>query len=109
MVHLPRQTPAGEAEDREHQCDDRQNGWDAADPSLKRRDRRRQHEREKDGEGNRHEHGLRPVQDDHDEHTSRERHPRFQCSRHVIHQAAPVVCAFSRSGKLAREKAIRAA
>ena len=85
MVHLPRQTPAGETEDREHQRDHREHGWDAADPSLKPGDRGSQHEREKDGEGDRDEHGLRPVQDDHDEHTPGERHPRFQCSRHVIH------------------------
>ena len=34
MVHLPRQTPAGETEDREHQRDHRENGRDAADPTL---------------------------------------------------------------------------
>ena len=92
MVHLPRQTPAGETEDREHQRDHRENGRDAADPALKPGDRRSQHEREKDGERDRHEHGLRPVQDDHDEHTPGERHPRFQCLRRVIHQAQPFVC-----------------
>ena len=83
MVHLPRQTPAGETEDREHQRDHRENGWDAADPTLKPGDRRSQHEREQDGERDRHEHGLRPVQDDNDEHTPGERHPRRQGLRRV--------------------------
>ena len=75
MVHLPRQTPAGETEDAEHQRHHRENGWDASDPSLKPCDRRTQHEREQDGERDRHDDGLRPVQDDHDEHTPGERHP----------------------------------
>ena len=89
IVHLPRQTPAGETEDREHQRDHRENGWDAADPTLKPGHRRSQHEREKDGECDRHEHGLRPVQNDNDEHTPGECHPRFQRLRRVSHQAQP--------------------
>jgi hypothetical protein len=62
MVHLSRQTPAGKTEDGDHQRDDREDGWDAADPSFKPSDRRSQHEREKDGECDRHEHCLPPVQ-----------------------------------------------
>jgi hypothetical protein len=77
MVHLSRQTPAGETNDGEHQRDHRENRRDAADPTLQPGDRRSQHEREKDGERERHEHGLRPIQDDDDEHTPGERHPRF--------------------------------
>ena len=91
MVHLPRQTPAGETEDREHQRDHRENSWDAANPSFKPGDRRSQHEREKDGECERHEYGLRPVQDDHDEHTPGERHPPPQCLRRIIHKARPIL------------------
>ena len=87
MVHLPRQTPAGETEDREHQRDHRENSGDAADPSFKPGNRRSQHEREQDGECDRHEYGLRPVQDDNDEHTPGERHPPPQCLRRVIHKA----------------------
>ena len=93
MVHLPRQTPAGETENREHQRDHREHGRDAADPPLKPGDGRRQDEREQDGERERHEHGLCPVQNDDDEHAPGERHPRLQCLRRVIHQAQPFVCA----------------
>jgi hypothetical protein len=85
MVHLPRQTPAGQTEDREDERAQRENGWNPADPTLEPGDGRSQHEREKDGEGDRHEHGLCPVQDDHDEHTSGERDPRFQGLRRDIH------------------------
>ncbi|HEY3158553.1 MAG TPA: hypothetical protein VGJ78_06300 [Vicinamibacterales bacterium] len=55
MVHLLRQPPTGETEDGEHQRDHRENGWDASDSSFKPCDRRTQHEREKDGERDRHE------------------------------------------------------
>ena len=89
MVHLPRQTPAGETEDREHQRDHSEHSWDAADPSFKPGNRRSQHEREKDGECERHEYGLRPVQDDNHEHTPGERHPPPQCLRRIIHKARP--------------------
>jgi hypothetical protein len=75
MVHLPRQTPAGETEDAEHQRHRREHGWNASDPSLKPCDRRAQHEGEQDRERDRHDDGLRPVQDDHDEHTPGEHHP----------------------------------
>jgi len=89
MVNLPRETPAGETEDREYQRDHRENRRDAADPALKPVHKRSQHEREKDGECERYEHGLRPVQDDNNKDTPGERHPRFQCLRSVIHQAQP--------------------
>ena len=86
MVHLPRQTPAGETEGREHQRDHRENGWDATDPPLKPGDGRRQDEREQDGERERHEDGLCPVQNGDDEHTPGERHPSSQCLRRIIHR-----------------------
>ena len=89
MVHLPRQTPAGEAEDAEHQRHHHEHGGDASDPSLKPCDRRTQHEREQDGERDRHENDLCPVQDDHDEHTPGECHPPPQCLRRIIHKARP--------------------
>jgi hypothetical protein len=49
LVHLPRQTQAGEPERREHQRDDQQHGRDPTDPPLKPVDGRRQDEREQDG------------------------------------------------------------
>ena len=91
IVHLPRQTPAGQTEDREHQRRHCENGWDAADPTLEPGDGRSQHEREKDGECDRNEHGLCPVQDDNDEHTAGERYPRFQGLRRVIHEPQPIL------------------
>ena len=69
MVHLPRQAPGTETEHREDQRDRRENGDDAANPTLKPRDWRSQHEREQDGDCKRHEHGLCPVEDDNHEHT----------------------------------------
>ena len=75
IVHLPGQAPAGEAERREHQRDHHQHGRDATDPPLKPGDRRRQDEREQDGERERHEDGLCPVQNGDDEHAAGERHP----------------------------------
>lgn len=86
MVHLPGEAPAGETEYREHQCDHCENGRNAADPTLEPGDGRGQNERKQDGEGERHQHGLRPIQDDNDEHTPGERHPRFQRLRSVIHE-----------------------
>lgn len=91
MVHLPRQPPAGETEDGEHQRHHRENGWDTSDPSFKPCDWRSQHEREQNGERDWHEYGLRPVQDDYDEYTAGERHPSPQCLRRVIHKARPCV------------------
>jgi hypothetical protein len=90
-AHLPRQTPARETEDREHQRDHRKDRRDAAHPTFKPVHKRSQHEREKDGERQRHEHGLRQVQDDHNEDTPGERHPRLQCLRRVIHQGPTVL------------------
>jgi hypothetical protein len=86
-VHLPRQPPAGETEDGEHQRHHREHGRDAADPSFQPGDRRRQDEGEQDGERDRHQHGLRPIQDDHDEHTPGERDPSPQCLGRGIHRA----------------------
>ena len=78
MIHLPRQAPAGEAEHDEHQRDDHEHGRDAAQPALEPGHRRRQDEREQDGERDRHEHRLRPVEDDDDQHAAGERDPRLQ-------------------------------
>ena len=69
VIHLPHETPAGEAGDREHERDHREHGGDAADPPLKPGDGRSQEEGQQDREGDRHEHGLRPVQDQDNEHT----------------------------------------
>jgi len=91
VVRLSRQTPAGEAESREHQGDHRENGRDPAKPALKPGDRRRQHEREKDGDGERHEHGLCPVQDRNDEHTAGEGHPRLHSLQRTVLPCGDVV------------------
>ena len=90
MVHLPRESPAGETEDREDQRDHRENGRDAADPAFQPADRWSQHEREQYRERDRHEHVLRPVQDRNDEHAACECDPRFQRSRQVIHGVRPL-------------------
>ena len=63
----------------------REDRRDAAEPPLKPADRRREDEREQHGECDRHEHGLRPIEDDDDQHTTGEYHPRFQGVRRVIH------------------------
>ena len=84
-VHLPGQTPAGETEDREHQRHGGEDGRDAADPALEPADRRRQDEREQNGERDRHQDGLRQVQDHDDQHVPGERDPRFQGLRRVTH------------------------
>jgi hypothetical protein len=42
LVHLPRQTQAGETDRREHQRDDQEHGGDSTDPPLKPVDKRRQ-------------------------------------------------------------------
>ena len=78
MIHLSRETPTGEAENDEYQRHRREDSRDAAQPTLKPRDRRRQDEREQDGECDRHEHGLRPVEDDNDKYTTGECDPPFQ-------------------------------
>ena len=92
MIHLSRETPAGEAENDEHQRDRREDSRDAAQPTLEPADRRRQDEREQDGECDRHEHGLRPIEDDNDKHTTGEYHPRFQGLRRVIHGVPRFYC-----------------
>ena len=78
MVHLSRESPAGESEDREDQRDHGENGGDAPDPTFQPADRWGQHEREQDGKRDRHEYVLRPVQHRNDEHASGKRHPRLQ-------------------------------
>ena len=78
MIHLSRETPTGEAENDEHERDRREDSRDAAEPTLKPADRRRQDEREQHGECDRHEDGLRPIEDDNDQDTTGEYHPRFQ-------------------------------
>ena len=80
-----------------------EHGWNAAGPTLKPGHRRSQHEREKDGERDRHKYGLRPVQDDHDEYTPGERHPPPQCLRRIIHKARPFLrmCGAGQRGKVA--------
>jgi hypothetical protein len=99
VVHLPRETPASETENREHQSDHRENGRYTANPTLQPGDRRSHHEREKDGDCERHEYGLCPVQHDNHEHTPGERHPGFHGLRRVFHQAQPFVRA-ARTRKL---------
>ena len=89
IVHLPGQTPAGETERREHQRDDDQHGRDPTDPSLKPGDRRRQDEREQDGERERHEDGLGPVQNGDDQHAAGERQPELHEFQRVVHGRAP--------------------
>jgi hypothetical protein len=54
MVHLPRQSPADETENREHEQDGRENGRHAANPTLNPADGRSQHEGKQDSDGNRH-------------------------------------------------------
>jgi hypothetical protein len=44
---------------------------------------------------------LRPLQDDHDEHTPGERHPPPQCLRRIIHKARPFL-ALCRAGQRAK-------
>ena len=78
MIHLSRETPTGEAENDEHERDRREDSRDAAEPTLKPADRRRQDEREQHGECDRHEDGLRPIEDDNDQYTTGKYHPRFQ-------------------------------
>ena len=46
IVHLPRQPPAGETKDGEHQRDHCENGRDATNPTLEPGDGRSHHERE---------------------------------------------------------------
>jgi len=96
MVHLPRQTPTGEAENDEHQRDCREHSRDAAELPLEPVDRRRQDEGEQHGECDWHEHGLRPIEDDNDQHATREYHPPFQGVRCVIHEAPRGNCILRR-------------
>ena len=70
MIHLSRETPTGEAENDEDERDRREDSRDAAEPTLKPADRRRQYEREQHGKCDRHEDGLRPIEDDNDQHTT---------------------------------------
>ena len=56
----------------------REDSRDAAEPTLKPADRRRQDEREQHGECDRHEDGLRPIEDHNDQYTAGEYDPRFQ-------------------------------
>ena len=86
MLQLTRQTPAGQREDGEDQRDRDENGWHAADPAFQPADGRGQHERQQNRERDRHEHGLRPVQDGNHEHTPGERQPRFQGLREGLHR-----------------------
>ena len=86
ILHLSRHAPAGEAEHGEHQRDHDEHGRDAADPTLERGHGWRQDECQKEGECEGHEDGVRPVQDDHDQHTPCERHPRFHDLGRVIHR-----------------------
>jgi hypothetical protein len=88
VTELARQSPAGEAEHREHQGDDGQNGGDAPDPAFEPGHRRRQDECQQDGQRDRNEDDLSQVQHDDDEHAAGERHPRFQGLYGIIHHGA---------------------
>src|SRR5687768_17420775 len=85
MIHLSRKTPAGKAENHEDERDGCEHSRDAAEPALEPADRRCEDECEQHGEGDRHEHGLRPIEDHDDEYTTGEYHPRLQDVRRVIH------------------------
>ena len=88
-AYLPRQAPANETERREHQRDRQQYGWDPTDPPLDPGDGGRQDECQKDGERERYEDGLCPVQDRDDEHPAGERHPGLHGSRGVVQVPPP--------------------
>jgi hypothetical protein len=76
-------------ESREHQRDDQQHGRHPTDPPLNPVDRRRQDEREQDGERERHEDGLCPLQNGDHEHAAGERHPEPHGFQRVVHLRAP--------------------
>ena len=88
-VHLPGQTPGGKTEGREDQRDDQQHGGDPANPPLQPRDGRRQDECEQDGERERHEDGLCPVQNGDHEHATGERHPGLYGFQAVVQVPTP--------------------
>ena len=61
--HLAIHAVARQTQEREHQNDRRQDGGEPSDSTLQPLDRRRQDEREQHGQADRHQHGLRPIQD----------------------------------------------
>jgi hypothetical protein len=83
IVYLSRQAPPA----RPRAANTRwpqQDRWNATDPTLEPADGWRQDEGQKDGERERHEDGLGPVQNGDNEHAPGERHPGLHGFRGVV-------------------------
>lgn len=91
VVHLPGQTPGGEPESGEHQRHGYEDGGDPTDPPLKPGDGGCQDEGEQHGERERHEDGLRPVQDGDHKHATGERHPGLHGFPGVVQRPTPLL------------------
>jgi hypothetical protein len=76
MIELPRQSPTGQSDHGEDQHDDAEYGWNATDPALKPRHRRREDKCQQHRKSDRHQHRLRPIEHDDHQHTAGEGDPR---------------------------------
>ena len=88
-AHLAGHAPHRQPQPREHQDDHQQHGGGPPDATLQPDHRRRQDERQQDGQTHGHQDRLGPVEHCHNQRAARKRGPRLERTESVSHRRSP--------------------